>query len=102
MNREQIDSDFDDGFDDDHFDQEDSDELDESIKFKNFVRVCPACRQPITDEMASCPYCGDILFRYLRDSTFAPRKGLPAKVFAATVILALILATLSMLVGLVF
>ena len=25
---------------------------------------CPNCKKPITEQMDSCPYCGDGLFRY--------------------------------------
>lgn len=69
----------------------------DSLKFHDFVTVCPNCKQQITAEMDSCPYCGDILYRYLKDSTFAPRKGPLVKVFAAIIIILVTLAALGML-----
>ena len=59
----------------------------ESLKFDQFVEACPACRRPITLEMDSCPYCGDILFRHLRDGTFVPRRGPWATIFTVLVII---------------
>jgi len=81
-------------------DEEDIEGVSESLKFRDFERVCPACRRPVTDEMDSCPYCGDILFNYLTDGTFAPRKGPLVKIVAAVIILLVILATLSLLLSL--
>ena len=72
----------------------------DSLKFRDFVRVCPACKKPITEEMDNCPYCGDILFRYLEDSTFAPRKGPMTKVFAVLIILIVIASLLGLLLSL--
>ena len=63
----------------------------DSLKFEHFVEACPACSRPVNREMDSCPYCGDILFRSLRDGTFVPRKGLWAKIFAVLVVLLIIL-----------
>lgn len=71
-----------------------------SLKFRDFVRVCPACKQPITEDMDSCPYCGDILFRYLTDGTFAPRKGPLVKIMAVMIALLVILAVLGLLISL--
>ena len=72
----------------------------DSLKFRDFVRVCPACKKPITEEMDNCPYCGDILFRYLENSTFAPRKGPLTKVFAVLIILFVIASILGLLIAL--
>ena len=72
----------------------------DSLKFRDFVRVCPACKKPINEEMDNCPYCGDILFRYLKDSTFAPRKGPLTKVFAVLIILIVIASLLGLLLSL--
>jgi predicted amidophosphoribosyltransferase len=58
---------------------------------------CPNCHKPITDDMDSCPYCGDILFRYLKDGVFAPKKG-PLTRFVAWLIIVLVcLAVLGLL-----
>ncbi|MBN1846558.1 MAG: hypothetical protein JW810_12790 [Sedimentisphaerales bacterium] len=65
--------------------------------FRDFVEVCPACKRPIRPEMDSCPFCGDILYRYLADSTFAPRKGPLVKIFAVLVVLLVLLSLLGML-----
>ena len=72
----------------------------DSLKFRDFVRVCPACKRAITEEMDNCPYCGDILFRYLKDSTFAPRKGPLTKIFAVLIILIVFLSILGLLITL--
>ena len=62
---------------------------------------CPDCGKPITDEMDSCPYCGDILFRSLRDGTFSPRKGPLAKLVAIIIVLLVVLAVLGMLLSMI-
>ena len=91
--------DYDDTWDQDD-DQEEQD--DEPIRFADRVTSCPACGKPITDEMDSCPYCGDILFRYLKDGTFSPRKGPLVKVVSAIIILLVVLATLGLLLRMIF
>jgi len=78
-------------------DEEDVEAGDESLKFDDFVRVCPACKQPITKEMDSCPFCGDIIFRSLTDGTFSPRRGPLVKFFTLLIIILVILAVLGML-----
>ena len=77
-------------------DEQDIDAGKESLKFDDFVRVCPACKQPITEEMDSCPFCGDIIFRSLTDGTFSPRKGPLVKIFALVIVILVILAILGM------
>ena len=72
----------------------------DSLKFRDFVRACPACKKSITEEMDNCPYCGDILFRNLKDSTFAPRKGPLTKVFAVLIVLLVIASILGLLISL--
>ena len=72
----------------------------DSLKFRDFVRVCPACKRAITEDMDNCPYCGDILFRYLENSTFAPRKGPLTKIFAALIILIVTASILGLLLSL--
>ena len=70
---------------------------DDSLKFRDFQQCCPNCRQPITPEMDSCPFCGDIIFRHLTDGIFAPKKGIFTKIFAITIILLVIMALLGLL-----
>ena len=69
----------------------------ESVKFRDFVSVCPNCKQPITEDMDSCPYCGDIIFRHLTHGMFAPRKGPLVKILAFLIALLVILAALGLL-----
>ena len=78
-------------------DEQDIEAGNESLKFDDFVRVCPACKQPITEEMDSCPFCGDIIFRSLTNGTFSPRKGPLVKIFAVVIVIMVILAILGML-----
>lgn len=68
-------------------DEEDIEQIDQSIKFRDFVRICSKCKMTVEEQMDSCPYCGDILFDYFRDGTFAPRRGPLTKLFAVLVIL---------------
>ncbi len=74
----------------------------DSLKFREFVSVCPNCKQPITEDMDSCPWCGDILFRHLKDGMFAPRKGWLTKIVAAIIVLLVILAILGLLLQTIF
>lgn len=99
MDRDQLDDDSDDLVNDEDLT---GDEDDISGGFGRFERVCPACRQPVTEQMDSCPYCGDIVFRYLTDGTFAPRKGPMVKVVAALIVLLVVAAVLGMLMLLIF
>ena len=83
-------------------DEEDLEDSAESLKFRDFVRVCPACKQTITEEMDSCPFCGDIIFRHLIDGTFAPRKGPLVKVFAVIIVILVVLSILGLLLLTIF
>lgn len=78
----------------DGVDEDLQDDSGEPLRFRNFQQACPACGKPITDEMDSCPYCGDILFRHLRHGTFVPRRGVWSRLFAAVVIGLIALGTL--------
>ncbi len=83
-------------------DEEDCEDYGESMTFRDFVTVCPNCKQQISQDHDSCPFCGDILFRHLTDGTFAPRKGFLTKLFAALIIILVALATLGLLLQLIF
>ena len=72
----------------------DEEEYDEQVKFGDYVRECPNCKKTLTEDMDSCPFCGDIIFRYLTDGTFAPKKGLRAKIIVAIILLLILLAVL--------
>ncbi len=61
------------------------------------TEVCPNCHKPITSDMDSCPYCGDILYRYLKDGQFIPQKGPLAKLVAWLIILLVLLGVLGLL-----
>ena len=69
----------------------DEEELDEPVRFRDRVTECPNCKRSITEDMDSCPFCGDILFRYLKDGTFSPRRGPLVKVIAAVIIILILL-----------
>ena len=88
-------------YDDNLHDPDDKDiqDADESLKFDDFVRVCPACKQSITEEMDSCPFCGDIIYRTLTDGTFSPRKGPLVKVVAVIIVIIVTLALIGMLLS---
>ncbi len=66
----------------------------EPIRFEDRFEKCPNCRKMITADMDSCPYCGDILYRYFKDGIFMPKKGLAAKVVAGVVIVVIALGIL--------
>ncbi len=75
-------------------DEEDMDDYSDSIRLRDFVEVCPGCKEQITQDMDSCPFCGDILFRHLEHGTFAPRKGPLVKVVMLAIIILLVLMAL--------
>jgi len=79
--------------------EEEIEEIDEPVKFRDHVTECPNCKKPITEDMDNCPYCGDILFRYLKNGTFVPRKGPLAKIVAVIIILTIILGILAFIIG---
>lgn len=58
---------------------------------------CPNCYKPLTEAMDSCPYCGDILYRSLKDGPFIPPKGPLARLVAWMIIALVVLATLGLL-----
>ena len=63
---------------------------------------CPSCRQSITEDMDSCPYCGDILFRYLRSGMFVAKRGPLFKAVTACIIILLVaLAALGLIILLI-
>ncbi len=86
---------YDDGIHDP--DESDIEAADESFKFNDFVRVCPGCKKSITEEMDSCPFCGDIIYRTLTDGTFSPRKGPLVKIVAVIIVIIVTLALIGML-----
>ena len=83
-------------------DDEDCEDFGDSLKLRNFVMVCPNCKQQISQEHDSCPFCGDIIFRHLTDGTFAPKKGPLTKIFAALIITLVVFAVLGLLIQLIF
>jgi|GEM_PF-1061743 len=96
---------------DNNYDDEESNDADdfdaaeheeEVLRFRNFVRVCPKCKKQISEDADSCPFCGDIIFRYLTDGTFAPRKGILAKILAGIVLIIVLLGVLMLLWNLVY
>ncbi|MCH9023317.1 MAG: hypothetical protein IID32_11240 [Planctomycetes bacterium] len=91
----------------DHQDWLDHDEgpqphdLNSRFDFHDGLTECPNCKKPITPEMDSCPYCGDILYRYLRNGIFAPKRGPLVKLVAVIIILLVFLATLGMILSMI-
>ena len=76
-------------------------DLDSRLDFHDGLSECPSCKSPITAEMDSCPYCGDILYRYLRDGTFAPQRGPLVKIVAAIIMVLVFLAALGMILSMI-
>lgn len=74
---------------------------DQPVKFRDYFTECPNCKKPLEPDMENCPYCGDILYRYLTHGTFAPRKGPLVKVFALIIALLVILAVLGLLLRMI-
>jgi len=73
----------------------DEEDIDEPVRFRDRVTECPNCKQSITEDMDSCPFCGDILFRYLKDGTFSLRRGPLVKVVAVVIITLILLGVLA-------
>jgi len=66
------------------------------------VGECPSCKKPVTEDMDSCPYCGDILFHYLRSGMFVAKRGAFFKAVTAFIIVFLVvLAALGLIVVLI-
>ena len=86
----------------DNWGADQEEEYDDPVRFRDHFSECPGCKKMISQDMDSCPFCGDILFRYLKDGTFTPRKGPLAKLFAILVILLIILGTVGLLLQLIF
>ena len=76
-------------------------DLNSRLDFHDGISECPNCKKPITAEMDSCPYCGDILYRYLRNGIFAPQRGPLVKLVAVIIILLVFLATLGMILSMI-
>ena len=67
------------------------------VRFEDRTETCPGCRRRIDADSDCCPYCGDILFRHLRNGMFIPRKGPLARLVAALIIFIILLGILSFL-----
>jgi hypothetical protein len=67
------------------------------IGFDDRTQTCPNCHRRIDADLDSCPYCGDILFRHLRDGMFIPRKGPLARLVAALIVFVILLGILAFL-----
>ena len=91
----------DDFYDDDGIvgpDAEDVDDIIDPVRYEDRVLECPNCHKQVYANNDSCPYCGDIMFRYLRHGTFAPKSKLLAKIIVVLIALSLLFIVL----GLVF
>ncbi|MBN2064751.1 MAG: hypothetical protein JW745_08105 [Sedimentisphaerales bacterium] len=71
-------------------DIEDTDDYRDPVRFEDEVIECPKCGKQVYSENDSCPYCGDIMFRYLRHGTFAPKNKMLARIFLVVIILCVI------------
>lgn len=88
--------------DDDVEDFEGPDSIDEDLmeddpqswKYHDYVDECPSCHKPISRDMDCCPFCGDILFRVLKDGTFVPRKRPWREIFGVLAVLLVVLAAI--------
>ncbi len=91
-------------YDDDYYDNdgvigpdiEDTDDYPSSVRYEDRVLECPNCHKQVYEDNDSCPYCGDIMFRYLQHGTFAPRSKRLAKVIVAIIILSIIFIVFSL------
>ena len=77
-------------------DQQDMDDYAEPVKYQDRVLECPNCHRQVYENNDSCPYCGDIMFRYLRHGTFAPKSKLAAKIFVVILALCLLYIIIGM------
>ncbi len=79
-------------------DQEDCPDYDYDIKNRNRLEHCPNCKEQISLDMDSCPFCGDILFRHLKDGTFV----IKSKILRYLLLLFIVIAILFIVWKLVF
>ncbi len=75
------------------------DEVEDAVKFRDEVTECPNCKKTVSEDMDSCLFCGDILFRYLKDGTFIPPRGPMTKIVAGIIILIILLGVLAFVLG---
>lgn len=86
----------------DHTDQDLTEEpSSDPASSQDKVTHCPNCKQPFFDYFDSCPYCGDIIFRYLRDGSFSPPKGPLVKVVAFLIFFLVFLAVVGLILRLI-
>ena len=71
-------------------DPEDMNDISEPVKYSEHVLQCPNCGKQVYEDNDSCPYCGDIMFRYLKHGTFAVKSKLVAKILVIIIAIALI------------
>ncbi|MBI9018602.1 MAG: hypothetical protein JEZ07_15220 [Phycisphaerae bacterium] len=71
----------------------------EISEFRDFIEICPSCKNELSGEHDSCPFCGDILYRYLKDHTFAPKKGPLTRVFAWGIVIIAVLGSIAMILS---
>ena len=69
------------------YDPDITDPVEDQLPEHLHLASCPACGKGVTDDMDSCPFCGDILYRSLRHGTFMPRKGPLARFVAAVIVI---------------
>ncbi len=78
-------------------DEEDLDEYESPIKYDDRVQRCPKCKKDFLGDLDCCPYCGDILFRHLKDGIFAPSSRLWAQVLFVVIVILTTLAVLMLI-----
>ena len=77
-------------------DIEDMDDYAEPVKYEDKVLECPNCHRQVYEDNDSCPYCGDIMFRYLEHGTFAPKNKIIAKIIIVLIALSLLFIVFSL------